>query len=149
MDSLLFEGLSKDEKENFLNSFAKRKIKKAEVIKKENEVQDKAFFLLEGEVSVIKKSSGEDMQVCNIKGGEDIFFSVTCMIDGGESSTTVIANKASIIMEISQKEFMLFYQANPSIGIKVLENSVKLLTKIIRKNDEKITEMYKTLEEVL
>ncbi len=149
MDSLIFEGLSDDNKKDFLKSFKQKEIKKDEIIKNENEKLEKAFFLIEGEVKVEKEFSGKNMQVCNIDAEEDIFFSITCMLDSGKSLTTVVAKKKSIIMEISKKELINFCQTNPTIGIKILENINKLLSKIIRKNDNKIFKMYKTLEEVL
>ncbi len=149
MDSLIFEGLSDDNKKKFLKSFKQKEIKKDEIIKNENEKLEKAFFLIEGEVEVKKEFSGENMQVCNIKAEEDIFFSITCMLDSGKSLTTVVAKKNSVIMEISKKELINFCQINPTVGIKILENINKLLSKIIRKNDNKISKMYNTLEEVL
>lgn len=149
MDSLIFNGLSDEEKKSFLKSFKQKEVKKDEIIKKENEKIEKAFFLIDGEVEVRKKSAGEDMQVATIKDGDGICFSITCMLDGGKSLTTVIATKKSVIMEISRKDFINFSQANPDIGVKILQNVTKMLCNIIRKSDDKITEMYKTLEEVL
>ena len=149
MDSLIFNGLSNEEKNSFLKSFKQKEIKKDKIIKNEGEKIEKVFFLIEGEVEVRKKSSGEDMQVAKITNGEGICFSITCMLDGGKSLTTIIATKNSVIMEISRKDFISFSQANPAIGVKILQNVTKMLCNIIRKSDDKIAEMYKTLEEVL
>ncbi len=149
MDSLIFNGLSDDEKNSFLKSFKQKEIKKDEVIKKENEKLEKAFFLTEGEVEVRKNSSGEDMQVSKVKAEDKICFSITCMLDGGKSLTTVVAVKKTVTMEISKKDFINFCQTNPATGVKILQNVTQMLCNIIRKNDDKIAEMYKTLEEVL
>ena len=149
MTSLIFNGLSDNEKNSFSKIFKQREIKKGEVIKSENEKIEKAFFLVDGEVEVRKKSAEEDMLVANVKDIDGVCFSITCMLDGGESLTTVIAAKKSVIMEISRKDFINFSQANPDVGVKILQNVTQMLCNIIRKNDDKIAEMYKTLEEVL
>ncbi len=149
MDREIFNGLNEDEKNSFFNIFKQKKIKKDEIIKSEEQILEKAFFLSEGVLDIQKKSSDEDMQVNNIKAEEDVFFSLTCMLDGGKSLTTVIAKEDSTILEITKKEFFNFCKTNPEIGLKILQNITLMLCKIIRKNDDKISEMYKTLEEVL
>ena len=149
MESELFEGLNREEKESFLNIFTQRSIEKGTTIKKEGEHIKRAFFLKEGEISISKHSSDEEMNLAKIQGGEDIIFSLDSLIDGGQSLTTIVATKKSTILEIEQKKFLNFCDANPIIGNKILQNITKILVRFLRKSDDKISEMYKTLEEVL
>ena len=149
MDSRLFKGLSQKEKESFLAIFTQINIAKGETIKKEGEALKKAFFLTEGEITLRKTSSEEEMEVSIIKGGEDVFFSLSCMLLSGKSLTTVITTKESKILEVSQHDFYHFCQENEKIGVKILQNSTQMLTSFLQKSDVKIAEMYKTLEEVL
>jgi len=149
MDSSLLKGLSEKEKETFFTIFSELKIAKDQIIKQEGDALQKAFFLTEGEVLIKKSSSEEEMQVGVAKGGDDIFFSITCMLYNGNSLTTVVTTKESVILEVAQKDFFDFCQKNPQIGVKVLTNVTQLMARFLKKGDEKIAEMYKTLEEVL
>jgi len=149
MESELFEGLDPQEKSSFLALFDHKKIDKETTIKKEGEKLEGAFFLLDGEVSVRKRSSDEEMEVASIQGGEDLLFSLDSLVDGGPSLTTVIATRPSTILEIDRQAFWEFCRNNPAAGAKVLENLTIRLVQILRKSDEKVAEMYKTLEEVL
>ena len=149
MNSSLLQGLNEKEKELFLAVFTETKIAKNQIIKKEGDSLEKAFFLIQGELTVLKSSSEEDMQVAVITGGEDVFFSISCMLHNGTSLTTVRATKESVILEVVQKDFFDFCQKNPQIGVKILINVTQTMTRFLKKSDEKIAEMYKTLEEVL
>jgi len=149
MDSSLLKGLNEKEKELFFTIFTKLKIAKDQIIKQEGDTLQKAFFLMQGEVLIKKSSSEEDMQVAVIKGGEDVFFSITCMLQNGKSLTTVVATKESVTLEVAQKDFLNFCQQNPQIGVKILTNITQMMAGFLKKSDEKIAEMYKTLEEVL
>lgn len=149
MDSKLFKGLNQKEKASFLAIFTQISIAKGETIKKEGEALKKAFFLTEGEITLRKTSSEEEMDVGIIKGGEDIFFSLSCMLLSGKSLTTVVTTTESKILEIAQHDFYNFCQKNEKIGVKILQNTTEMLTSFLQKSDIKIAEMYKTLEEVL
>ena len=149
MDSILLKGLSKKEKESFLAIFTQKNIAQGETIKKEGEALKKAFFLTEGEIGLRKISSEEEMEVATIKGGDDTFFSLACMLLSGKSLTTVVAKKECKILEILQEDFYQFCEENEIIGIKILRNTTQMLTSFLQKSDVKIAEMYKTLEEVL
>ena len=149
MESKLFNGLDEEEKNSFLSLFVKKSIESSVTLKKEGESMHKAFFLLEGEVSVRKHSSDEEMEVATVRGGDDILFSLDTLIRTGESITTVVTAEKSTILEIEQKQFLAFCRDYPVAGTKLLQNIAILLVTFLRKSDDKITEMYKTLEEVL
>jgi len=149
VESSLVRGLNKKEQEQFLSIFKELKIAKNKIIKKEGDALKKAFLLTQGEVVVKKSSSEEDMQVSVVSAGEDVFFSITCMLQNGNSLTTVQATKESVILELQQKDFFDFCQKNPQIGVKVLINVTQMVSQFLKESDEKIAEMYKTLEEVL
>lgn len=149
MESSLFAGLREAEKQLFLEVFQEKKIPKDQLVKQEGERMQKAFFLREGELLVQKQTSDENMEIGRIGSDEDIFFSVDCLLYEGNSLTTVKATQESIILEILQKDFFDFCQNNEAVGVKILANLTQLLIQFLRKNDSKIAEMYKTLEEVL
>ncbi|BCD67231.1 Crp/Fnr family transcriptional regulator [Nitratiruptor sp. YY09-18] len=148
MKNPLFEGLNEEEEQSFLSIFAKKEIPKGQAIKKEGDHLKKGFLLESGLLLVKKHSSDGEMEVATIS-DSSVFFSLTCLVDGGNSLTTVEAKKDSVILEVSQKDFFAFCQKNPEIGVKVLKNATLLLAKFLRNSDEKIVQMYKTLEEVL
>ena len=149
MNSRLFEGLDEKERTAFLGLFETKKIAKGDTIKKEGQSRSDAFFLTNGSVEVRRKSSEEEMAVAQIEGGEDVLFSADSLIDGGVSLTTVIATQESEAIFVKRSDFIDFCRQNPQAGAKVLLNLTAMLTQFLRKGDEKIAEMYKTLEEVL
>ena len=149
MKSRLFEGLNEKERSDFLARFKSKKFAQGETIKQEGQRFDRAFFITSGSVEVRRKSSEEEMVVAQIGGGDDVLFSADSLIDGGVSLTTVIATKESEAIMIEKGVFADYCRQNPQIGAKVLMNLTKMLTQFLRKGDEKIAEMYKTLEEVL
>ncbi len=149
MKSRLFANLSPQEQEQFLQICKKEQIQKGAVIKKEAQKVEKAFFLIEGEVVVKKSSSQGEMEVATIKGDEDVIFSFTCMIDGGATLTTVQARSNCMLYSFTKKDFFGFCKQNPKIGIKLLQNALEIMAIFLRRSDEKIVQMYQTLEEVL
>ncbi len=149
MESRLLEGLSPEQKEKFLKKGTEKKIQAGKRIKKEGEKLSAAFFLLEGEVSVLKSSSSEEMEVATLSSEPDIWFSITCMLQDGESLTSVVAKDECLILELAQKEFYAFCRDDPEAGVILLQNVLKLISGFLQKSDQKIAEMYKTLEEVL
>ncbi len=149
MQSRLFANLSREEQEKFLALCTKERIPKGSLIKKEGERVRKAFFLIEGEVAVKKSSSQGEMEVATIKGGEDVVFSFTCMIDGGKSLTTIVAKSECSLLSFDKKVWLKFCEQNPKSGIVLMQNALELMALFLRNSDEKIIQMYQTLEEVL
>ena len=149
MESRLLDGLSSVQKEKFLKICEQKKVHAGERMKKEGQKLSKAFFLVEGKVSVLKTSSSEEMEVAALTKDDDIWFSITCMLQNGKSLTSVVAKEECTILELTQKDFYDFCHDEPEIGVAVLQNVVKLISGFLQKSDEKISEMYKTLEEVL
>ncbi len=149
MDSKLFANMDSKTKEVFLQLCKKEPIKSGTIIKKEGAKTDKAFFLLEGTVNVKKSSSQGEMGVATIQGGEDVLFSFTCMLDGGKSLTSIEATSDCVLLSFTKKEFLQFCTQNPEAGNQMLVNALSMMAAFLRKSDEKIAQMYQTLEEVL
>ncbi len=147
MDELL-NNLNDKEKKLFLSQCTQKLVKKGEIIKKEGEKTKEAFFIQKGKVAVKKSSTEGEMHIATIK-DSNTCFSLTCLIDGKNTLTTIQALEDTQIIVIKQKEFFEFCTKNPTIGVKLISNIAKLLTKFLRNSDEKIIQMYKTLEEVL
>ncbi|QOP45807.1 Crp/Fnr family transcriptional regulator [Sulfurimonas paralvinellae] len=149
MEKEIFNDLDTGEKQEFLQMFTNREINKDDLIRSEGEKYKSGFYLLSGKIAVIKNSSSEDIEVIEATKDDDIFFSFSSLIDSGMSLTTIKAKTSCTIAEISDKEFFEFCQKNPQIGVKIMQRSMNMLMRFLRNSDKKLTEMYKTLEEVL
>lgn len=149
MGSKLLKNLTENEKSNFLNSFEKKSFKQNDIIKQENKTTKEAFFLKSGEVVVKKSGTDGETEIVTLKPDDGIFFSLSCMIDGKKSLTTIVAKSDVEILSISKEAFFGFCKKNPSVGVKILENITEMLVGFLRKSDENLNQMYKTLEEVL
>ncbi len=148
--SRLFDKIDKAPLETLYGTFKEKEVEDGTVLRKEGESVKSAFFLLEGEISVSKHSGeNETLEVATVKEGEDICFSLSSLIDGGKSLTTLKAKGKSKIAEISQGDFFNFCTNYPDAGVVLLHNVLNTMTGFLRQSDDKIAEMYKTLEEVL
>ncbi|ADV45820.1 Crp/Fnr family transcriptional regulator [Nitratifractor salsuginis] len=148
--SQLFDGLDSKQIEEVLSAFASHTVPKGTVLREEGKATTAAFFLEIGSIRVHKHSSeGEELEIAVIEGGEDVLFSLTSLVDGGSSLTKLITASECTIREIDRKKFLDFCRKHPEIGMVLLKNLTQALARFLRRSDEKIAEMYKTLEEVL
>lgn len=149
MDSKLLKNLTDEEKRSFFNSFETKIFKQNDIIKEESKTTKEAFFLKSGEIVVKKNNSEGEVDLVTLKPEDGVFFSISCMVDGKSALTTIVAKRDVEILSISKNEFFAFCKKNHSIGVKILKNLTEMLVGFLRKSDDNINQMYKTLEEVL
>ncbi|WP_292662659.1 Crp/Fnr family transcriptional regulator [Nitratifractor sp.] len=148
MDRLL-EGVSAKARDAFLARCKEEKVPKGTVLKKEGQSAPGAFSLEKGTLSIRRRSGDEEMEVAVATPKDGILFSLTCLVDGGPSLTTVVVVEECTIRRIDRADCDAFCAEEPEAAAEVLRNLSRLLAGHLRKSDAKIAEMYKTLEEVL
>lgn len=148
-DKGIFADLNDDEKQEFAKIFEEKALQESTTLREEGKKYATAFYLLEGEIGVYKKSSGNETKVTSINDTQDIFFSFTSLIDAKKSLTTLICAKECKIAEVKRGDFFNFCSNNPKAGVKILKKSCEMLSSFLRIGDERLMQMYKTLEEVL
>ncbi|WP_353663139.1 cyclic nucleotide-binding domain-containing protein [Hydrogenimonas sp. SS33] len=147
--SRLFENVDAQALSVLFAHMERKEVARGEKLRKEGQTCDSAFFLLEGAVSVTKRSGDEDVEVATVRGGEDVCFSLTSLIDGGVSLTTLSVTEAGAIAVLEKDVFEDFCKSHADAGVILKGNILSALAGFLRQADGKIAEMYKTLEEVL
>jgi len=148
MDRLL-EGVGDKARDAFLARCKEEKVSEGTVLKQEGQSAPGAFSLEKGTLSIRRRSGEEEMEVAVATPEDHILFSLTCLVDGGPSLTTVVAAGECTLRRIDRTAFEAFCAGEPEAAAQVLRNLTRLLAGHLRKSDAKIAEMYKTLEEVL
>ena len=144
-----FKNLTTEEISLTLNIFEEKFYKKESIIIKEGENADFAFFIKKGEVEVLKTIGSEENVVKRINEKDDVIFLLTNLIDGGKSQTTIKTIQDTTILKITKEKFFNFARTYPTIGEKLFENISILLAKFLRRSDETINKLYKTIEEMI
>jgi CRP/FNR family cyclic AMP-dependent transcriptional regulator len=146
----LFEKLTDEEFEKFIQIFEEKKIQANTTLSTEGELKDSAFILIFGEVSVFKDTVYEnDYIVTQIKAGGDEFFGEVTLIDGKERISTIKASKESIILEIDRNVLIDFLDNNPIIGYKVMKYLAFQTASHLRKADKDMATLFNALVEVV
>ena len=106
-----------------------------DVIIKENEMGEVAYFIERGRVEVSKRSDGEKIHLGYIEAGET--FGEMSMIDDKPRSATVTAVEKTVAREIHRDRFFESLHAHPKISIRIL----KVLFERFREAQTKILEL--------
>jgi len=146
----LFNNLTPEEYELFIQAFQEKHIPKETIIIEEGTKGDSAFLLMSGTVSVIKETMyGEDYVVTIIKAGGDEFFGEINLIDQGKRTSTIKTIEDSTILEINSDDFKKFMDKYPNIGYKVMWYMSKSLATHLRKADNDVITLFNALVEVV
>ncbi len=146
----LFKTLNDKEYKIAVDFFIKRDVREGEIIVKEGDFSQKAFLLLEGEISVMKATVYEDEYVItNIKAPSYELFGEVNLIDRGLVSSTIKAAKNSKILEIDHNDFISLVDTYPQIGSKMLWIISYNLTKHLRRADKDVITLFNALVEVV
>jgi CRP-like cAMP-binding protein len=150
MKHSIFKALNDSEIREVMPYFEEKEVKKGEFIVKEGEFSDKAFLLLEGEVSVIKETIyKDDYIITDIKAGGDEFFGEVNLIDRGLVTSTIKAKSDCKILQITHNDFINMMDEKPTIAIKLLWIIAYDITTHLRKADSDVITLFNAFVEVV
>ncbi len=146
----IFKTLTNEEFEQFIQIFEERKIESNTILSKEGEVNNSAFIVIFGEVSIFKATVYEnDYIVTPIKAGGGEFFGEVSLIDGKASISTIKTSKESIILQINRNDFLNFLDKNPVIGYKIMKYLATQSASYLRKADKDMATLFNAFVEVV
>jgi len=129
----LFGGLMEEQIERLIPFMVEEKFTPEEIIITEGKPSDKIFFIIEGQVAVIKK----DLVLARFSEGDT--FGEIEVLDVMPAVASIKALSNVTVMTISNKSLRDIYKKDMNIFTLVLMNLARDLARRLRKMDEKFT----------
>jgi CRP-like cAMP-binding protein len=131
----LFGGLLKEQVEAIIPLMQEEKYGPDELVITEGDPNDKIFFIIEGQVSVIKRN----VTLSNF--GEGEAFGEMEVLDVMPSIASIKTNSQVTAMSISHKSLHDIYKMDVKVFSLIIMNLARDLSRRLRKTDEKIASL--------
>ena len=106
------------------------------------------YFLIDGDVDIIKTTVFGDRFVCaSLKSDMHCVFGEMALIDSDKRSATVRAKSDCTCVSISRKDFDAYADSHPAAGVSLLRFIGVNLVRNIRKENENLNLVYQALIE--
>ena len=106
-----------------------------EQILTENDSGSTIYFIINGNIDVVKQETGKEVYICTLGTGE--FFGEAGLFKSVKRSATIKASAESSILKIERENFVSYIKTNPKPGIKILMLIIySLLKKLKTVNEE-------------
>jgi CRP-like cAMP-binding protein len=116
-----------------------RRIAKGEVLFNEFDPGSYVCFVVEGELNVMKRADHDRSVVLRTLGkGRSI--GEMAVIENQVRSATVVANRDSVLLLLSQSAFDKIIETQPRIGVKLLKGLACLLSDSLRKTSSRLAD---------
>jgi CRP/FNR family cyclic AMP-dependent transcriptional regulator len=132
----LFDTLTPAETKLIEGRFLYRELEKNTVIYKQGSKGLSVCFVVDGELSVVRKSDEGDAVLAKIGKGQSI--GEMAIIDGLARSADVVAISDSAVLILKRADFESMVSEYPEIGVKVLTSLAKQLSRTLRDRSEDI-----------
>jgi CRP-like cAMP-binding protein len=114
----------------------------------EGETGSDMYFLVEGEVDIIKTTIFGDKFVCASLGSDmGCVFGEMALLDSDERSASVKAKTDCVTLKISRNDFDKYAESHPSAGVSLLKFIGINLVRNIRRENENLNLVYQALIE--
>ncbi len=119
--SPLFRDLEKMERRGLMRKFRPRKVQGGDILIEEGENGRGLFLVLRGEYAVSTKSSGKDVELARLGGG-DVFGEIALLKDL-PTNATVTACSIGEVLYLPKEEFLATMDAHPNVRITLASMS--------------------------
>jgi CRP-like cAMP-binding protein len=144
----LFGNLSEKDLDDFAALLEEVKAPEGSDIITEGETGSDMYFLIEGNVDIIKTTIFGDKFICASLGSETgCVFGEMALLDSDERSATVRARQACVTLKISRNDFDKYAESHPSAGVSLLKFIGINLVRNIRRENENLNMVYQALIE--
>ena len=132
----LFGGITEEQISGIKDFFVYREFSEMEFIEKEGETGDKIFFIVEGQVEILKeiKESGKLSRIFMFSEG-DVFGEME-LIDVQPCAASVRAIKATKVLTLSNKGLYSISKSNLKVFSLLIMNLARDISRRLRKADE-------------
>jgi CRP/FNR family transcriptional regulator, cyclic AMP receptor protein len=102
-------------------------------------------FVVNGLLEVMKKAdSGENIVIARLTKGSSI--GEMSLIDKSTRSATVIAKQPTTMVTLTEKGFDILTKKSPSLGIKIIQKTARLLSLNMRRTSSRLADLMKSKE---
>ncbi|MEE4660256.1 MAG: cyclic nucleotide-binding domain-containing protein [Halieaceae bacterium] len=135
----LFDALSAAEVSEVEQLMIYRDLQKGGVIYKQGSCGKSVCFVVEGELSVIHRNEGKDVQIATVRRGEAV--GELAIIDGLTRSADVVAATDASVLILKQVDFDRLVEEKPAIGVKMLKSLARAMSMTLRERSETLASL--------
>jgi len=135
----LFDALNAAEVSEVEQLMIYRDLQRGSVIYKQGSCGKSVCFVVEGELSVIHRNEGEDVQIATIRRGEAV--GELAIIDGLTRSADVVAATDTSVLILKQVDFDRLVEEKPAIGVKMLKSLARAMSMTLRERSETLARL--------
>ena len=130
----LFDSLNYEEIQEIEKRLILKNLDKGALIYKQGSPGRSVCFVVQGELSVIKRADDGDVNIATVGKGESV--GEIAIIDGLTRSADVLAITEASVLILKQDDFDNLVEEQPAIGVKVLKTLAKSLSRTLRDRSE-------------
>lgn len=134
-DSPLFKGLTSEEISILETKFSVKRIAEGKTIFIENMPGESLYLIKQGTVQISRMLAEGDEQILIVLGPDDVFGEMA-VLDGGARSATARIAEDAVLFGFNRKEFEALADENPSLGLKVTLNIVRIFSGRVRNSQK-------------
>ena len=131
------ECFKRDEVEVISRFMNLQHFKKDDIIFRQGERQGYMAFIVDGEVDIIKESS-DSLEKIVVTLYRRTHFGEMSFVDNEPRSATAVSTRETTLLVLSNAKFEEMLETHPKIGVKVLRNIAKLISKRLRMTTGKL-----------
>ena len=131
----LFVEFTDDELDGFLELLDLVRVKKGEVIVKQNDPGDCMFILVEGDTRVVHHREGKDVNLAVLQSGD--FFGELALVDAGVRSADVEAATDCTLLRLNQAAISAAAGIYPTAAFKFLIAIGRILVVRLRRTNQR------------
>lgn len=141
----LFRNIDDDVLQRLAPALEEQRYKDEDVIFKEDDMGDEIYFIVSGEVEVIKvvnKETGESQSLSLLGKGE--FFGEMALVDRKRRSATVRAKGDIVLYRLSRENFNKFLETDARLAISIFGSMLSVTVNRLREMDVEFVTIYET-----
>lgn len=96
-------------------------------------------FVVDGELSVVRRDAGSDVTIGTVKRGESV--GEVAILDGLTRSADVIAATDTSVLILKKDDFDKLVLEKPQVGIKILKSLARALSATLRERSETLAKL--------
>ncbi len=135
----LFDSLNVDEVQEIQKWLILKRLEPDTVIYKQGSSGRSVCFVVEGELSVIKRADEGDTTIATIGKGESV--GEMAIIDGLTRSADVVAATETQVLILKRDDFDKLVAEQPEIGVKILRSLARALSMTLRDRSETLARL--------
>jgi len=135
----LFDKLDFDEIKEIEKRLVYRELEANKVIYKQGAEGRSVCFVVEGALSVIKRSPEGDATIATVGKGQAV--GEMAMIDGLVRSADVVAVSPTSVLLLKREDFEAMVEEHPAIGVKVIKSLARALSATIRDRSDELARL--------